>query len=218
MRAGVETAVADGLRVGGSIHGFRGVAKLSGAGAYVTAPAGGFHWDMQATATRYEADLASAVHRRRALASDVSGTGYALSVEVGRRMAMAKFSVTPRAGIAWSRVALDDVTDLVTSTAVPVERAESLSGRIGAAMEASLGEHSRVFAALDARHAFSTDMETVVEEEALKTATERTSVRFGLDGSFDLDDAASLRISAGYAAGGGGNRELEGGLNLTFRF
>ena len=228
VRAGVETAVADGLRVGGSVHGFRGVATLSGgneaklssagAGAYVTALAGGFHWDMQATATRYEADLTSAVHRRRALASDVSGTGYALSVEVGRRMAMAKFSVTPRAGIAWSRVALDDFTDLVTSTAVSVERAESLSGRIGAAMEASLGEDSRVFAALDVRHAFSIDMETVVEEEALKTATERTSVRFGLGGSFDLDDAASLRVSAGYAADGGGNRELEGGLNLTFRF
>ena len=57
-----------------------------------------------------------------------------------------------------------------------------------------------------------------MEEEALKTTTERTSVRFGLGASFDLDAATSLRVSANYIAGGGGNRELGGNLNLTFQF
>ncbi len=232
VRAGIETAIADSLRVGGSIHGFRGVATLSGgneaklssagAGAYLTALAGGFHWDMQATATRYEADLKSPLLRRQPLASDVSGTGYAMTVEVGRRMTTAPdVSVTPRVGLVWSRVSLDDFTDSVRSTAVSVESAESMSGRAGAAMEASLGEtvNGRMFATFDVQHAFSTEMETVVEEEVLKTTTtERTSVRFGLGGSFDLDDATSLRVSADYMRAGGGNRELGGSVNLTFQF
>ncbi len=228
MHAGVETRIADAAWLGVSAHGLRGratlaegnAAKLSGVGvgAYATALASGFHLDVQAAAARYDVDLASAIHGT--LASGVSGVSHALAVEVGRRMAAADVSITPHVGLAWSRISLDDFADPVGSaTQVSVERAESLSGRIGAAVEAPLGGSGsgRVFATLDAVHEFSGEMETVVEEQTLKASGKPTSLRFGLGGLFTLDARTRLRAAMGYETGGS-IRAFDGGLNLAIRF
>lgn len=228
MHAGVETRIADAAWLGVSAHGLRGratlaegnAAKLSGVGvgAYATALASGFHLDAQAVAARYDVDLASAIHGT--LASGVSGVSHALAVEVGRRMAAADVSITPHVGFAWSRISLDDFADPVGSaTQVSVERAESLSGRIGAAVEAPLGGSGsgRVFATLDAVHEFSGEMETVVEGLTLKASGKPTSLRFGLGGLFTLDARTRLRAAMGYETGGS-TRAFDGGLNLAIRF
>ena len=237
MRAGIEAEAADGARAGVMVHVPRGAAtmppegggaRLSGVGmgAYATALAGGFHLDVQATMTWFEVDLSSGIHLAAPLASDVSGMGYALGLEVGRRMAPApdvsvspRVSVTPRAGLVWSRVSLEDFTDSVGSRAlVSVERAESLSGRIGVAVEAAFEgpANARLFASLDVAHALSTEMETVVEGQTLRASAAPTSVRVGWGGVFDLGERMSLRAAMGYEAGGG--RELGGDLTLTVRF
>lgn len=237
MRAGIEAEAADGARAGVMVHVPRGAAtmppeggeaRLSGVGmgAYATALAGGFHLDVQATMTWFEVDLSSGIHLAAPLASDVSGMGYALGLEVGRRMAPApdvsvspRVSVTPRAGLVWSRVSLEDFTDSVGSRArVSVERAESLSGRIGVAVEAAFEgpANARLFASLDVAHAFSTEMETVVEGQTLRASAAPTSVRVGWGGVFDLGERMSLRAAMGYEAGGG--HELGGDITLTVRF
>ena len=130
-------------------------------------------------------------------------------------------SVTPRVGLAWSRVSLADFTDRVGSRAhVSLERAESLSGRIGVTMEMPLGEsgNGRAFAALDAAREFSPETRTMVEGRMLKASAEPTSVRLRLGGSFALTGRTQLRATAGYRTSGSGNRTLEGGLALTIRF
>ena len=233
MRAGVDTAVSDGARAGVSVHGLRGEATLSeagkaelssaGVGVYAMVQAGGgFHLDAQAAATWYEVDLTSAIHHSRPLADDVSGTGYAWGVEVGRSVAAAPdVSLTPRVGLVWSRASLEDFTDSVGSRArVSVERAKSLRARVGATVEASPGGsgNGRVFAALYAVHELSAETETVVEGRRLKASAEPTSLRFGLGGSFDLDERMSLRAAAGYETSGSGNRAFNLGLRLGIRF
>ncbi len=231
-QAGIDAEVADGARVGVSVHGFRGVAALSGAGraalsgmgmgVYAAAPAGGgFRLDARAAATWYDVDLTSAIHPRP-LASGVSGTGQAVGVEVGRPVAAAPgVSLTPRAGLVWSRVSLDDFTDSVGSRArVSMARAKSLRAGVGMTVEAALGGsgNDRLFAAVDAMREFSAETETVVEGQALKASAEPVSVRFRLGGSFDLDERATLRAAAGYETGGGGNHAFSGGLTLAIRF
>ena len=230
-QAGIDAEVADGARVGVSVHGLRGAATLSGAGkadlsgagagVYATVQAGGgFHLDAQAAATWYEVDLTSAIHRSRPLANDVSGTGYAWGVEVGRSVAAAPdVSLTPRVGLVWSRASLADFTDSVGSRCrVSVERAKSLRARVGA--EASLGGsgNGRMFAALYAVHEFSAETETVVEGRTLKASAEPTSLHFGLGGSFGLDERTSLRVAMGYETSGSGNRAFNLGLKLGIRF
>ena len=217
--------------MGVSVHGLRGAATLSGAGkadlsgagagVYATVQAGGgFHLDAQAAATWYEVDLTSAIHHSRPLANDVSGTGYAWGVEVGRSVAAAPdVSLTPRVGLVWSRASLADFTDSVGSRArVSVERAKSLRARVGA--EASLGGsgNGRMFAALYAVHEFSAETETVVEGRTLKASAEPTSLHFGLGGSFGLDERTSLRVAMGYETSGSGNRAFNLGLKLGIRF
>ena len=231
-QAGIDAEVADGARVGVSVHGFRGVAALSGAGraalsgmgmgVYAAAPAGGgFRLDARAAATWYDVDLTSAIHPRP-LASGVSGTGQAVGVEVGRPVAAAPgVSLTPRVGLVWSRVSLDDFTDSVGSRArVSMARAKSLRAGVGMTVEAALGGsgNDRLFAAVDAMREFSAETETVVEGQALKASAEPTLVRFRLGGSFDLDGRATLRAAAGYETGGGGNHAFSGGLTLAIRF
>ena len=232
-RAGIDAEVADGARVGVSVHGLRGVAAPSGAvkaalsgmgvGVHAAAPAGGgFRLDARAAATWYEVDQTSAIHSSRPLASGVSGTGQTVGVEVGRPVAAAPgVSLTPRVGLVWSQASLDGFTDPVGSRLrVSMKRARSLRAAVGMAVEAALGESGsdRLFVAVDAMREFSAETETVVQGQALKASAEPTAVRFRLGGSFALDERASLRAAAGYETGGGGNHAFSGGLTLAVRF
>ena len=138
----------------------------------------------------------------------------------GRRVTAAPdVSITPRVGLAWSRVSLEGFTDSL-GTRVSMERAESLSGRIGAAVEGPLGAsgNGRVFAALDVMREFSTETETVVMGQTLKASAQPTSVRFGAGVSFSFGERTSLQAAAGYETSGGGNRAFNSGAKLAIRF
>ena len=228
VRTGADVAVGENARLGASVHGFRGDAKVAssgeaklwgmGAGVHATTALDGFYADAQAAATWYEVDLKSPIHGP--LKNEAKGRGYAVGVEVGRRVpASDGVSVTPRVGLAWSDVSLKDFTDGTGSGAeVSVKAAESLTGRVGASVEAETGDGLRLFGSVDVTHEFSEETEAAVSGTALKASAERTTVRVGVGGSLDLGNGASLRGSAGYAVGGGGNRAFSGGLGMAVRF
>ena len=227
VRTGADVAVGENARLGASAHGFRGDAKVAssgeaklwgmGAGVHATTALDGFYADAQAAATWYEVDLKSSVYDAP-LKNEAKGRGYAVGIEVGRRVpASDGVSVTPRVGLAWSDVSLKDFTDM-DGEKVSVKAAESLTGRVGASVESETGDGLRLFGSVDVTHEFSEETEAAVSGTALKASAERTTVRVGVGGSLDLGNGASLRGSAGYAVGGGGNRAFSGGLGMAVRF
>ena len=230
VRAGADAAVGENGRLGASVHGFRGDAKVSssgtaklsgvGVGVHATAMLGGFHVDAQAATTWYDVDLKSSMHATP-LKADVKGRGHAAGVEVGRRAPVTdEVSVTPRAGVVWSEVSLNDFTDGIGRGAeVSVEEGESLTGRAGLSVESEASEGVRLFGTLDVTHEFSEETEVAVSGTPLKASAEKTGVRFGVGGTFALGHGASLQGTAGYAlTGGSGNRAYGGGLSVTMSF
>ena len=234
VRAGADAAVGENGRLGASVHGFRGdakvpssgTAKLSGVGVgvHATAMLGGFHVDAQTATTWYDVDLKSSTRPMTPLLkADVKGRGHAAGIEVGRRTPVTdEVSVTPRAGVVWSEVSLKDFTDedeIGSGAEVSVEEGESLTGRAGVSVESEASEGVRLFGTVDVTHEFSEETEVVVSGTPLRTSAEKTGVRFGVGGTFDLGHGASLQGTAGYAlTGGSGNRAYGGGLSVTMSF
>ena len=233
MRAGVELAAGDGLRVGVSAHLLRGAAKMSsigeielsgsGAGVNATFADSGFYADAQAAVTWFDAKLTSARHG--ALKSDANGVGYALGLEAGKRLDVSgALSVTPRAALAWSDAAMSAFvfTDRVGSgVRVSVEEAKTLTGRVGARVEAapSGADGVLLFGALDVSHLLSQGAEARVADTALKTTSEETGLHAGLGASRSWDDGRyALQGVARYAASGGDNSGFGGSLSFAMRF
>ncbi len=234
VRAGVDFPVGESSRLGASVHGLQGSAKtqamagrqgeieLSGMGAGVNATAttdDGIYVDAQVAVTWYEADITSSTHTVP-LKDGVKGLGLGAGLEAGLApwRAGEGVSLTPRAGLVWSKVALDDFTDEVSSARVSVEDALSVSGRAGLAMEASGGEGVRLFGSVDAVHEFSEETSVDVSGSTLKASGPATSVRFGLGGAFALGRGTSLRVAGDYTAGGSDTSAWGGALNLTVHF
>ena len=244
VRAGMDFAVGDAGRVGVSVHGLRGSAEMaqgevdlsgSGLGVHGTAAlAGGIYLDAQAAATWYEADLKSAVPVRGPLKNDANGRGYALGVEVGKRLPAMDGGVTltPRAGLRWSKAGLSDFDEEVMAGArVSVKDARSLRGRAGVGAEKTLDgvggwTGARLFGSLDVEQEFREETEARVSGRSpgspatsLKAGAKKTRIRAAAGGVRVWDEGRYvLQGSMGYTAGGGDNREFGGGLSLRIRF
>ncbi len=234
VRAGVDFPVDESSRLGASVHGLQGSAKMwataagqqgevelsgMGVGVNATTMADDVYLDAQATVTWYEADLTSSTHAAP-LKDRVKGLGWALGVEVGHRMPLGGGAfVMPRAGLVWSEVTLDDFTDEVGSGArVSVEDARSMTGRAGLRVEAPVGSGVLLHSSLDAVHEFSEETSTSVSDTLLTSSVASTSVRVGVGGAFVLGENTSLRAAADYTAGGSDIRAWGGSLNLAVRF
>ena len=233
VRGGVDVASGDGVRLGLSMHGLRGSAEvasggeveLSGVGLGASATrlfGGGFHVDAQAAATWYDVDLSlTAPGSTGQLSKDgTKGLGYAVGVEVGRRVAAAEgVSVTPRAGLAWSAVSLSDfVARDEPAARLSLEKAESLTGRAGLSIESEASAGVRLFGSVDVTHEFSEETEAMVSGTPLRASAETTGVRVGIGSQFDLGNGASLRGSADYTSSGSDNSAYGGGLGVTMSF
>ena len=231
VRAGVDMAVGEGGRVGLSAHGLTGSAKMSGNGGKVgvtgvglglnaTAQAGdGIYVDAQLAVTQYRTKLTS--QRGATLKSGAKGTGYALALETGRSMSMGgDVSVTPRAGLAWSRVSLGKFRDSRDNpgTLVEMKSAGSFTGAVGLAVETAPAGGPVLFGTLDVVQEFTTKTKTQVLDRVLEATAPATTMRVGVGGAFDLGDGAALRGSANYATAGSGNNEFGGGLSLAVQF
>ena len=231
VRAGMDFAMGDAGGVGVSVHGLRGSAEmtgggevdLSGAGLGVqatTALAGGFHVDAQAAVTWYHADLKTMTGST--LKNDVNGRGYALGVEVGKRLpGRGGVAVTPRAGLVWSKADLDDFQARLAT--VSVEEAQSLRGRAGVGVEKVLDgagmDGSRLFASLDVEQEFKEETEVEVSGTSLKASAKKTRLRAAAGAAHVWGEGRyALQGSLGYTAGGGDNRDIGAGLSFAMRF
>ncbi len=232
VHAGVDFVAGESARVGLSMHALKGKAEMSGvgeaklngmgAGASATWLAGDFYVDAQAAVTLYDVDVESYTHGRMTK-EDVSGAGYALGVDVGKRMPMGGMFMTPRAGLVWSKVDLSDFTDMERAggprARVAPEDASSVKGRLGVMLETEMGSgDGAVFGSLDVERAFSDETSVKVGEELLKTEARPTAVRLGLGGAFKVDENTLLRATAGYRTSGSGMSEYSGGLELQVQF
>lgn len=94
----------------------------------------GFYLDAQAQVTWYDSDLYSTT-AGRSLVNDNDGTGYALSIEAGQRIALNEiWALTPQAQLAFSSVHYDDFTDSFDAD-VSLDKSRSLVGRLGLAVD-----------------------------------------------------------------------------------
>lgn len=92
----------------------------------------GFYVDTQGQVTWFESDLNSDT-ADVGLASGHKATGYALSVETGKRIALdGNWALTPQAQLIWSSINADDFED-VWQANVSVTRGNSLAARVGLA-------------------------------------------------------------------------------------
>ena len=232
-RAGVDFITDENGRLGMSAHGLRGKAEmtsvgeveLNGMGVGVSAAwlAGSLYLDAQAQATFYDAGVKSYTHGKL-LKKDASGAGYALGVDLGKRIPVGGTFVTPRAGLAWSTVELSDFTDMELDggqARVSMEDAGGAKGRLGLTMETELGSGDapgRLFGSLDVERAFSDETEVKVGGETLKTAIRPTMARLDVGGAFNLDENVLLKVAAGYRTSGSGTSGYGGSLGLQVRF
>ena len=232
VRVGVDGAVGENFRLGVSAHGLRGSAdmtqnggkaELSGVGVSVSGAAevgDGVYIDAQAGATRYDVKLTSKLGRT--LKDGAKGTGYALAVEAGRAVALTEnVTLTPRAGLVWSRVSLSDFADSRAATLVSMEDAESLTGRAGVSVALAPGgsDGLRVVGSAEATHEFSGETGIRVAGTPLKASPETTGARFALGAAHGWGEGRfALQASANYTTGGSVGDGFGGGLSLSARF
>ena len=152
-----------------------------------------------------------------------------MGLEVGSRMAMGGLKVTPRAGVGWSKVELDEFVDMENGdnpqyrARVSVEEAASVKGRLGLMVEAEMGGSGsgRVFGTLDVEQEFKDGTEVGVgneEKEVLRTEVRPTAVRMGVGGEFAVSESVVLRGTGSFRTSGSGTIEYGGGLELRVRF
>ena len=234
VRAGVDFLAGESARVGVSVHALRGKAEMGGVGEVeldgmggglsATWLVGGLYVDAQAAVTLYDVDVESNMFGKMPK-KDVYGAGYGLGVDVGRRMSVGGMFVTPRAGVGWSKVELDDFTDMERyggpRAEVSVEDAVSVKGRLGVMLEMEVGSggtSGQVFGSLDVEGEFSDETEVKVGGQMLKTQVRPTAVRLGLGGEFAVDEDVVVRGTGGFRTSGSGTSGYGGGLELRVRF
>jgi outer membrane autotransporter protein len=113
-----------------------GTIKASGSGIGATLTwygNNGFYVDGQAQGSWYNADLNSVL--AGSMTHGNRGDGYAAGVEIGKRFGLGSgFWLTPQAQIAYSQVSFNDFADRFAAL-VSLDRADSLLGRVGLALE-----------------------------------------------------------------------------------
>ncbi len=95
---------------------------------------GGFYVDAQAQYSWYDSDLRSQT-AGRTLADGNDGSGYALSLETGKRIELNNgLTVTPQAQLVYSSIDFDGFDDAF-GTNVSLVRGDGLNGRIGVSLD-----------------------------------------------------------------------------------
>ena len=236
-------AATERLLLGVSLHARQGTATVAhggtievsgfgGGGAATYRDATGLYLDGRFSYTYFDdVDLTS--RTRGPVQSDLSGHGYALGLEAGKRLGwegLDHVALTPRARVVWSTVALEDFADLAGvagSGRVALEMATSLKGRLGlltetafggATLEDWTGDGGRLFGSLDVEHEFSADRETRASGTALASEVQATWGRVGLGGAVSWTEGLTLSGEGFYATAGSANTDFGGSLTLTLRF
>ena len=137
-------------------------------------------------------------------------------------MAVGELTVTPRAGLGWSRVDFLDFIDLETAggarAEVSVEDAVSMQGRLGVTVERELAPTGHLFGSLDVEQEFSDETEVKVGGEMLKTEAPSDGGASGTRGEFAVNEDVVLRATGGWQTSGSGTSGYGGGLEVRVRF
>ena len=183
----------------------------------------GLYVDGQVSYTRFD-DIDLGSDARGRLASGLDADGYAVGLEVGRRMEMAEreMVLTPRGGLVWSSVDVDGFDDVKVEGYAGDRRVsfgseDSFQGRIGVLAESMDG---RAYASLDVEHEFSEDRDVTASGARLDSETEATWARLGLGFRAELDETGEAVLSGQgfYALADGDNRDYGASVALRARF
>ena len=183
----------------------------------------GLYVDGQVSYTRFD-DIDLGSDERGRLASGLDADGYAVGLEVGRRMEMAERNVvlTPRGGLAWSSVDVDGFDDVKVEGYAGDRRVsfgseDSFQGRVGVLAESVDG---RMYASLDVEHEFSEDRDVTASGARLDSEAEATWARLGLGFRAELDETGEAVLSGQgfYALADGDNRDYGASVTLRARF
>lgn len=212
MQAGLDGMLAEtanGKLIGGITvhyaHGKADVSSASGDGNIASDGYGfggtltwygdnGFYVDGQAQVTWYNSDLYSDT-ARKGLTDGNDGTGYALSLESGKRITINEsWSVTPQAQLTYSSVDFDGFTDKF-SARVGLDQADSLQGRLALSLEhqnswqnaKGLIDRAAVYGIANLYHEFLDGTEVNLAGVSLASRNDRSWAGVGLGGSYNWD-------------------------------
>ncbi|WP_018183118.1 autotransporter outer membrane beta-barrel domain-containing protein [Kaistia granuli] len=158
----------------------------------------GFYVDGQAQVSWYDSDLGSDVLGN--LASGNDGTGYALSLETGKRIGLDNgLSLTPQAQLVYSSVDFDSFTQTYEGrdiAAVSLLNNDSLRGRLGMSLdqneswrgENGLVSRSHIYGIANLYYEFLDGTSVDVSGATLASRDDRFWGGVGLGGSYDWND------------------------------
>ncbi len=179
----------------------------------------GWYVDGRLSVTGYKLDIST--DRRGRLMGDVSAVGHSLSLETGRRIALAEsMTLTPRVWASRSGISLDRFTDAVNSR-VRLTEAKRLKGGVGLVAETGRVWDGGAFSlrgSVDVEQTLRGGATAVeVSGERLGSGTRTTRVLLGLGGVWRW---GRFSLSGEATAGGLGtkDREYAGLLNVGIRF
>ncbi|UXM95381.1 autotransporter outer membrane beta-barrel domain-containing protein [Bartonella sp. HY329] len=158
----------------------------------------GFYVDGLAKMNWYNSDLDSNI--LQGLRSDNDGTGYALSIEAGRRFGLDNgWIITPQAQLSWSSVDFDDFTGPY-NVRVSLDKAESLTARIGLGFERETiikqqdgsQNKSNIYAIANIYQDFADGVKVKLNDKAFENRNQRTwgGVTIGANYSWNDDKYA----------------------------
>lgn len=185
----------------------------------------GVHIDGQAQFGWFDTDLsADGVGK---LAAGNNGTGYALSVELGRELAVAPgWTVTPQAQLAYASADFDDFVDPY-GAAVSLSKGESLEGRIGLALgrdanwqdDSGRKVRSHVYGITSLTYEFLDGATVAVSGVDLVVEPQKFGAELGLGGTYNWgDERYALHGEALVSTSFDGSYGYKGTVGLTVGF
>ena len=161
------------------------------------------------------------------LADGNNGTGYALSVELGKELAIAPgWTVTPQVQLAYASVDFDDLTDPFGAE-VSLRNGESLKGRVGAALgrDANWQDaegrkvRSHVYGITSLTYEFLDGATVAVSGVDLVAEPQKFGAELGLGGTYNwADERFALHGEAVASTSFGGSYGYKGTVGLTVGF
>ena len=219
VNAGITNALGAG-NISASGYGLGATATWHGyAGTYL---------DLQGQANWISANYDTAAHG--VLASSRNATAYALSAELGHRVALDdNRALVPQAQLSWGQVSGGSFTDSQGND-VNLGTNSRTIGRIGLAYEyrpdgvtsgQNGSDEQMVYGIANILHDFSSPTSVDVAGTALQSRGERTWAEIGLGGSVEVAPNAMLYGQASYRpalGGGGSNNSLNGTVGLRLQW
>lgn len=195
---------------------------LSGGGLGLsgTMDNGGFYIDGQVAINWHRLDMEARF--LGTISSEVSGSDYALGLEVGKRTQKGGLLLTPRTGLVFTSSSMDNFTAGAATGGgdVSMDDAKNMRGSVGLLVEKGDKETRNLFASVDIEHQFSGAENTVsVAATKLSARAYPTRVRLGLGGSMRLSDRVpSLQGLLGFITAGNSNYDFLAEFKIKFSF